>query len=143
MKKIGILNGPNLNRLGIREPGTYGTATLSDLEDRLRSEAKDLGVESDFFQSNHEGALIDKIAQWDDAKFDGVVLNPGGYTHTSVALRDAIGGSSLTVVEVHISNTHGRESFRQNSLTAPVCKGVIAGLGFESYSLALRFLGSD
>ena len=143
MKKIGILNGPNLNRLGIREPGTYGTATLSSLEDRLRSEAEELGVEAEFFQSNHEGALIDQIAQWDDAKFDGLILNPGGYTHTSVALRDAIVGSSLSVVEVHISNTHGRESFRHQSLTAPVCKGVIAGFGFDSYSLALRYLAQD
>ena len=143
MKKIGILNGPNLNRLGIREPGTYGTATLSSLEDRLRSAAEELGVEAEFFQSTHEGALIDQIAQWDDAKFDGLILNPGGYTHTSVALRDAIVGSSLSVVEVHISNTHGRESFRHQSLTAPVCKGVIAGLGFDSYSLALRYLAQD
>lgn len=140
MKKIGCLNGPNLNRLGIREPGTYGTSTLLNLEERLRSEAESLGVEVEFFQSNHEGSLIDQIAKWDDKKFSGLIMNPGGYTHTSVALRDAIAGSNLTVVEVHISNTHSRESFRHKSLTAPVCKGVIAGFGFDGYLFALRYL---
>ena len=140
MKKIGCLNGPNLNRLGIREPGTYGTSTLLNLEERLRSEAESLGVEVEFFQSNHEGSLIDQIAEWDDKKFSGLIMNPGGYTHTSVALRDAIAGSNLTVVEVHISNTHSRESFRHKSLTAPVCKGVIAGFGFDGYLFALRYL---
>ncbi|AWT59754.1 MAG: 3-dehydroquinate dehydratase [Candidatus Moanabacter tarae] len=143
MKKIGCLNGPNLNRLGIREPGTYGTFTLSNLEERLRSEAASLGIAVECFQSNHEGYLIDQIAQWDDEKFGGVILNPGGYTHTSIALRDAISGSRLTVVEVHISNTHSRESFRHKSVTAPVSKGVIAGFGFDGYLLALRYLAQD
>ncbi len=143
MKKIGCLNGPNLNRLGIREPGTYGTSTLSNLVERLQSEAKSLGVAVECFQSNHEGYLIDKIAQWDDEKFGGLILNPGGYTHTSIALRDAIAGSNLTVVEVHISNTHSRESFRHQSVTAPVSKGVIAGFGFDGYLLALRYLAQD
>ena len=143
MKKIGCLNGPNLNRLGIREPGTYGTSTLSNLVERLQSEAKSLGVAVECFQSNHEGYLIDKIAQWDDEKFSGLILNPGGYTHTSIALRDAIAGSNLTVVEVHISNTHSRESFRHQSVTAPVSKGVIAGFGFDGYLLALRYLAQD
>lgn len=140
MKKIGILNGPNLNRLGKREPEIYGTATLSDLEAAVRATASQLGVSVDFFQSNHEGALIDQIAIWADTGFAGLILNPGGLTHTSVALRDAVAGSGLPAVEVHISNIHQREEFRHRSLISGVVAGVIAGLGFEGYHAALRHL---
>ncbi len=142
MKTIGILNGPNLNRLGKREPKIYGSDTLADLETRLVIEAKELGVKLDFFQSNHEGALIDKLHSWADAGVAGVAMNPGGLTHTSVALRDAVAASGIPAVEVHISNVHAREEFRHKSLTAGACVGVIAGLGFDGYSLALRHLAA-
>ncbi len=139
MKTIAILNGPNLDRLGKREPEVYGSATLADLERELRAgfagEAK-----LEFFQSNHEGALIDRIATLADAKVDGLVINMGALTHTSVALRDALMGAHLPTVEVHISNIYKREAFRHTSLTAPACIGVITGLGFEGYHAAVRFL---
>lgn len=139
MKKIAILNGPNLDRLGKREPEIYGRATLADLEAALRAE---FGAQAqlEFFQSNHEGALIDRIAALADAKFDGLVLNGGALTHTSVALRDALLGSHLPAVEVHISNLYRREEFRHTSLTAPACLAVISGLGLEGYHAAIRFL---
>lgn len=140
MKTIGILNGPNLNRLGTREPEVYGSATLADLEAMLREEAKTLGVEVEFFQSNHEGELVEQLHAWADAEIDGVVLNLAAYTHTSVALRDAIAASGLRAVEVHISHVYQRETFRHTSLTAPVCIGMITGLGMEGYRAALRFL---
>jgi len=139
MKKIAILNGPNLDRLGKREPEIYGHATLTDLESALRAEFG-ASAQLEFFQSNHEGALIDKIAALAEAKFDGLVLNGGAFTHTSVALRDALAGSGLRTVEVHISNIYRREEFRQQSLTAPACTAVISGLGFEGYHAAVRFL---
>jgi len=139
MKKIAILNGPNLDRLGKREPEIYGSATLADLEAAIRGEfAPD--VELEFFQSNHEGALIDRIASLADRKFDGVVINGGAFTHTSVALRDALLGAHLPTVEVHISNIYKREEFRHQSLTAPACIAVITGLGLEGYFAAVRFL---
>ncbi len=124
MKRIAILNGPNLDRLGKREPEIYGRETLADLEQALRAEfgAK---TQLDFFQSNHEGALIDKIAALADAKFDGLVINAGAFTHTSVALRDALLGAHLPTVEVHISNIYKREGFRHTSLTAPACVDLI------------------
>ncbi len=140
MKQIGILNGPNLNRLGKREPDIYGHATLDDLLAQLQQEADTAGVSLDCFQSNHEGELIDKLAAWADAGFAGAVVNPGAFTHTSVALRDAIAGTGLRCVEVHISNIYQREEFRHKSLTAPVCEAVISGLGFSGYSAALSFL---
>ncbi|HEY0966842.1 MAG TPA: type II 3-dehydroquinate dehydratase [Opitutaceae bacterium] len=139
MKKIAILNGPNLDRLGKREPEIYGRATLADLEASLRQEFS-TGVELEFFQSNHEGALIDRIASLADRKFDGVVINGGAFTHTSVALRDALLGAHLPTVEVHISNIYKREEFRHQSLTAPACLAVITGLGLEGYFAAVRFL---
>ena len=140
MKRILVMNGPNLNRLGKREPDKYGTQTLADLEKLVAAEAKKLKVTVEFFQSNHEGALIDRIQQAEDEGMTGIVLNPGGFTHTSVALRDAIAGVKTPVVEVHISNVHAREEFRHKSLTAAVCKAQISGLGFEGYLAAIRFL---
>ena len=139
MKKIAILNGPNLDRLGVREPKIYGKATLSYLEKEIRAEFGE-GTYLEFFQSNHEGALIDKIGDLAEGKFDGLVLNAGAFTHTSVALRDALSGSGLRAVEVHISNVYSREEFRHKSLTAPVCAAVISGLGFQGYHAAVRFL---
>lgn len=139
MKKIAILNGPNLDRLGKREPEIYGRATLADLEQGLRAEFGGR-AQLEFFQSNHEGALIDRIASLADAKFDGVVINGGAFTHTSVALRDALQGAHLLAVEVHISNIYKREDFRHTSLTAPACIAVITGLGLEGYYAAVRFL---
>lgn len=139
MKQIAIINGPNLDRLGKREPEIYGSTTLVDLESQLRAEFG-ASVQLEFFQSNHEGALIDKIAALTDAKFDGLVLNGGALTHTSVALRDALLGSKLAAVEVHISNIYKREEFRHLSYTAPACLAVISGLGLEGYSAAVRFL---
>ena len=137
--KIAILNGPNLDRLGKREPEIYGSATLADLEQALRAEFGSKAT-LEFFQSNHEGALIDKIAALVDAKFEGIVINGGAFTHTSVALRDALLGAHLATVEVHISNIYKREDFRHKSLTAPACLAVISGLGLEGYHAAVRFL---
>jgi 3-dehydroquinate dehydratase-2 len=139
MKTIAILNGPNLDRLGKREPEIYGRTTLADLESQLRTEFG-AAAKLEFFQSNHEGALLDKIAALADAKIAGIVINPGALTHTSVALRDALAGAALPAVEVHISNIYKREEFRHKSLTAPVCAAVISGLGLEGYSAAVRFL---
>ena len=139
MKKIAIVNGPNLDRLGKREPEVYGRASLADLEQALRAEFGK-AAELEFFQSNHEGALIDRIAALADAKFDGLVLNGGAFTHTSVALRDALSGARLPTIEVHISNIYKREEFRHTSLTAPACIAVITGLGFEGYHAAVRYL---
>jgi 3-dehydroquinate dehydratase-2 len=136
---VAIINGPNLDRLGRREPDVYGTKTLADLEATLRTEAARLGVDVRFFQSNHEGALIDHISFLSEAGVAGLIINPGGLTHTSVALRDAISGSGLRAIEVHISNIHSREEFRSHSYTAGACLGVIAGLGLDGYSLALRY----
>ena len=139
MKKIVILNGPNLDRLGKREPEIYGSASLGDLEKALRAEFGGKAA-LEFFQSNHEGELIDKIANLADSKFDGIVINGGALTHTSVALRDALLGAHLPAVEVHISNIYKREEFRHTSLTAPACTAVITGLGLEGYHAAIRFL---
>ena len=140
MKTIAVINGPNLNRLGRREPEVYGSATLQELENRLAAEASTLGVAVRFHQSNHEGTLVDLFGQLADEGVDGVILNGAAYTHTSVALRDAISASGLRVIEVHISNIYKREKFRKHSYTAPVCEGVITGLGFNGYSYALRQL---
>ena len=139
MKTIAILNGPNLDRLGKREPEIYGRTTLADVEAALRTEFA-ARTQLEFFQSNHEGALVDRIGFLADAKIDGIVINPGGLTHTSVVLRDALAGSGLPVVEVHISNIYKREPFRHHSYTAPTAIGVITGLGIEGYFAAVRFL---
>lgn len=140
MKTIAILNGPNLDRLGEREPEVYGRDTLADLENRLR-QAADGAARLHFLQSNHEGVLIDEINRLAREKAAcAIIINPGGLTHTSVALRDSLAGSGLPVIEVHISNIHKREEFRHKSMTAGACKGVIAGLGLHGYELALRHL---
>ena len=142
MKRIVIINGPNLDRLGIREPDIYGDQTLTDLENLLSEEAESLGVQVQFYQSNHEGFIIDEIGEYSDSEVFGLILNPGALTHTSLALRDAIAGSDLPAIEVHISNIYRREDIRQHSLTAPACIGVISGLGFGSYVAALRHLAN-
>lgn len=134
--KILFLNGPNLNLLGTREPDKYGTMTLKDIEYLIKQEAEKLNIETDFYQSNIEGEIVDKIQQ---AKgiYDGIVINPAAYTHTSVAIRDAILAVSMPTVEIHLSNIHTREEFRKTSLTAPVCIGQITGFGADSYKLGL------
>ena len=139
MKQIAILNGPNLDRLGKREPEIYGATTLADLEAALRQEFAAVATLT-FFQSNHEGALIDRIGTLADAKIDGLVINGGAFTHTSVALRDALLGAKIPTIEVHISNLYKREAFRHQSYTAPACVGVITGLGLEGYYAAVRYL---
>jgi 3-dehydroquinate dehydratase-2 len=140
MKKIAIINGPNLDRLGKREPGIYGQATLKELEKMLRAEARKLGVALIFFQSNHEGALIDKLGELADHRFAGIIINPGGLAHTSIALRDAIAGTGIPVIEVHISDIRRRERFRRKSMTAGACAAMICGRGLPGYVLALRQL---
>ncbi|CDC21982.1 MAG: type II 3-dehydroquinate dehydratase [Candidatus Gastranaerophilaceae bacterium] len=137
--KFLIINGPNINLLGTREPEIYGSMTLDDINKDIAKCAKELGVETETFQSNIEGEIVDKIQQAKGV-FDGIVINPAAYTHTSVAIRDAISAVGIKAVEVHISNIHAREEFRKNSLIAPVCVGQIAGFGADSYKLALRAL---
>ena len=137
MPKILIINGPNLNLLGKREPTIYGSQTFEQYFEGLRTLFAD--VELHYFQSNHEGALIDKIHEV-GFDFDGIVINAGGFTHTSVALADALSAVTTPAVEVHISNIHARESFRHHSFLSSRCKGMICGLGLKGYELAVRFL---
>lgn len=136
--KLLILNGPNLNRLGSREPGIYGAETLADVESKLDKLASLHDVELSFFQSNWEGALVDKIHEADDIGFDGIVFNPGAFTHYSIALRDAIASVGVPVIEIHISNIHSREPFREKSVIAPVCIGQLSGFGTNGYQLAFQ-----
>ena len=138
MKKILLLNGPNLNRLGKREPEIYGNKTLKDLEERMTSLGEESNLEVNCFQSNHEGELIDKLHEAEDTGVEGIIFNPGAFTHYSYAIRDAIAGINCPVIEVHISNVYERETFRHKSVIAPVSKGQIAGLGLIGYELALE-----
>ncbi|MGO1536797.1 MAG: type II 3-dehydroquinate dehydratase [Yaniella sp.] len=144
MTKVYVLNGPNLNLLGVRDPAMYGTETLADVHDRCAVVASEHGFELDFRQSNHEGELIDWIQEAGHAVRDGqsigVVLNAGAYTHTSVALADAISGLSVPTIEVHISNVHAREAFRQHSYLSAVASGIIVGLGTYGYEAGIRAL---
>lgn len=141
MKKILVIHGPNLNLLGEREPEIYGNFTLEEINSKVAARAKLLGLSADFFQSNSEGDIVDAI-QAARKKYDGIIINPAAYTHTSVAIRDAISASGLPVVEVHLSNIYKREDFRRKSLIADVCVGQISGFGVTSYALAVEALAS-
>ncbi|OGS25146.1 MAG: type II 3-dehydroquinate dehydratase [Elusimicrobia bacterium RIFOXYB2_FULL_50_12] len=138
-RKVFVINGPNLHLLGDREPDVYGKFTLEDINAGLASLAKELGVELEFFQSNHEGDIVEKIGSARKV-FNGIIINPAAYTHTSVAIRDALAACGLPAVEVHLSNIYRREEFRHKSLTAPVVNGQVSGFGPDSYLLALRAL---
>ncbi|MBS6603532.1 MAG: type II 3-dehydroquinate dehydratase [Brachyspira sp.] len=137
--KIFVINGVNMNMLGIREPEKYGSMTLKDLEKFLYAYSFELGVDIEMFQSNHEGEIVEKIhSAYKTA--DGIIINPGAYTHTSVAIRDALAAVDIPTVEIHMTNIHSREDFRHKSLIAPVCIAQISGFGFESYKLGLKGL---
>lgn len=135
--KLLVIHGPNLNLLGERETGVYGNQTLPQINHRLEAIADDLGIQLETFQSNHEGEIIDRI-QGARQRFDSVIINPGGYTHSSVAIRDAIAAVEIPIIEVHLSNIFAREPFRHTSLMAPVCAGSISGFGVLSYELAIH-----
>jgi 3-dehydroquinate dehydratase-2 len=138
-KKLLLLNGPNLNLLGTREPAVYGATTLADIEQAAMAQATAAGALLSCFQSNHEGALIDRIHAARGEGVDAIVINPGGLTHTSVALRDALSSVAIPFVEVHISNVHAREAFRHHSYLSSIAQGVICGLGPDGYRLAIDF----
>lgn len=137
MSKILVMHGPNLNMLGTREPEIYGSTTMQDINDMLAEQAKAEGVDTEFYQSNYEGALIDEIQQAKAKGVDFIILNAGAFTHYSIALRDAIASVDVPVIEVHISNVHTREEFRHKSVIAPVVMGQILGFGVDSYSAAM------
>lgn len=141
MKKVLVIHGPNLNLLGQREVQVYGSATVKDINQALQREAKELKLELRIVQSNHEGKIVDLIGGA-RKKYGGILINPAAYTHTSIAIRDALLASELPAVEVHLSNIYKREEFRQHSLTAPACAAMLAGFGKESYVLGLRGLAS-
>jgi 3-dehydroquinate dehydratase II len=136
--RIMVINGPNIQLLGVRKPEIYGNATLCDLQNRLEKVAKELKVKISFFQSNHEGELVDIIGSAINNGVDGIIINPAAYTHTSIAMRDALESVGIPAIEVHISNIHGREEFRRKSVTAPACLGQMSGLGIKGYEWALR-----
>lgn len=135
--RILVLHGPNLNLLGVREPGIYGPATLDEINRSISDLARELDVDVEFYQSNHEGELVDRI-QAAVGKFDAILLNAAAYTHTSVAIRDAVAAVKIPVIELHLSNIHAREPFRHTSLLSPVVRGVVMGFGPLSYTLAFR-----
>jgi len=137
MESFRVIHGPNLNLLGQRNPNHYGTLTLEEINEKIRAFAKSKNVKVDILQSNHEGEIIDAIQN--AGGLTGIILNPGGFTHSSVAIRDAVEAVDVPVIEVHLSNIHGRESFRQTSLIAPVCLGQISGLGYQGYVLAIEY----
>ena len=137
-KKVLLLNGPNLNLLGTREPGIYGRESLKDIERRLTDQARAAGAELVCFQSNHEGALIDRVQAAAGERVVGIIINPGGFTHTSVGLRDALAAVQIPFIEVHLSNIHAREAFRRHSYFSDLARGVICGLGSRGYDLALQ-----
>lgn len=137
--KILIINGPNLNMLGIREPEKYGNETLSDINDKIKKYCEKNNIDVDFYQSNIEGEIINKIHSA-RGNFDGIIMNAGAFTHYSYAIRDAIPIAEMPVVEVHLTNVHSREEFRHTSVIAPVCKGQICGFGSNSYLVAVRAL---
>lgn len=139
MKKILVIHGPNLNLLGEREPGIYGDISFENLNKMIMNKAAELGIECEIFQSNHEGAIIDKLHEARKI-FDGVAINAGAYTHYSYAVRDAIAAIKIPCIEVHISNVFARDSFRSESVIAPVCRGSISGFGLDSYMLAMTGL---
>ena len=138
MKKVLVIHGPNLNLLGKREEDIYGKMSLEDINNSLAEKAKALGIGVDFFQSNHEGDMVQRIQDAKDEGFSAILINPAAYTHTSVALRDAVSAIDIPVVEIHISNIYAREEFRHTSLIAPVAAGQIAGFGVNSYILGLE-----
>ncbi len=140
MPKVKVINGPNLNLLGIREPDIYGEISIEHIEESLKKQAQDYGIQIDFVQSNHEGAIIDSIHEALDLNYDGLIINPGAYTHYSYAIRDAISAVRIPCIEVHISNINNREEFRTKSVIAPACIGQISGFGAESYFAALFVL---
>ncbi|KHE69168.1 type II 3-dehydroquinate dehydratase [Halobacillus sp. BBL2006] len=135
MKRLLLINGPNLNMLGKREPDKYGHQTLADVVQLVKDTAWEQGYEVETYQSNHEGDLVDQI-QMAEGRAAGIILNPAAYTHTSIAIRDAISATTLPVIEIHISNVHNREDFRHHSMLAPVCAGQIVGFGIDGYRLA-------
>ncbi|MBN2601223.1 MAG: type II 3-dehydroquinate dehydratase [Candidatus Marinimicrobia bacterium] len=137
MGSFRVIHGPNLNLLGQRDPNQYGTLTLEEINEKIQAFAKSKNITVDILQSNHEGEIIDAIQN--SGGLTGIVLNPGGFTHSSVAIRDAIEAVDVPVIEVHLSNIHGREYFRQTSLIAPVCQGQISGLGHQGYILAIEY----
>jgi 3-dehydroquinate dehydratase-2 len=136
-KRIIVINGPNLNLLGVREKDVYGSVTLAEIAAAVTKEAEKLGMEADFIQSNHEGEIIDKLHEA-RGKYDVIIMNPGAYTHYSIAIRDAVKAVEIPCIEIHLSNIHAREEFRSKSVIAPVCVGQICGFGADSYTIALK-----
>ena len=138
--KILLVNGPNLNLLGTREPARYGHTTLAEVETMFRDAGQALGVQTECFQSNHEGAIVERIHAARTEGVAGIVINPGAYTHTSVAIRDAFAGTAVPFAEIHVSNVHAREPFRHHSYLSEIAAGIVVGFGVEGYVLALRGL---